>query len=168
MLQAPAWTDPAGFAGTDVLGLPSGSLDLGQRAHLAELAERVRLAHDLLLALGDRWAVLPIRFAGAQAREAALLTALLHRYVPAHPDSARPPGSFAAPAAQGDYDRLLARGRTGRAEAAEAVAEALRRVLTLLDTDLPRMSAPDVHVSYARLYAATIRQLQAVQVWSPR
>ena len=77
------------------------------------------MAHDLLLAFGDREEVLPC-------------------------DSPAP--------------------RRGRAEAA-AVAAALRDVLGLLDADLPRVTAPDVHDVYARLYTATIRQLQAVQAW---
>jgi len=64
--------DPAGFSGADVLNRRAGSLDLRQRARLAELADRVRVAHDLLLAFADRYAAFP-RLAEAQEREVRLL-----------------------------------------------------------------------------------------------
>jgi hypothetical protein len=150
--------DPAGFSGTGVLSRPAGSLDLGQRARLAELADRVQVAHDLLLTFSDRYAAFP-SLAEAQEREVHLLRDLLRRY---------PPGRYRGTTARDDHDDLLARGRTGRAEAARAVAEALHRVLVLLDAELPHASAPDVHDAYTRLCAATIRQLQAVQAWCPR
>jgi hypothetical protein len=150
--------DPAGFSGAGVLAQPAGSLDLRQRARLAEIADRVQFAHDLLLTFADRYAAFP-RLAEAQEREVRLLHHLLRRY-----PAARLRGS----AARDDYDGLLARGRLGRAEAARVVAEALHRVLVLLDDELPHASAPDVHDAYTRLCAATIRQLQAVQAWCPR
>jgi hypothetical protein len=168
-VRVPAWTDPATFPDNDVLRNPPGSLDLEQRAHLALLAERIRAAHDLLLALGARYAALPTQFADAQAREMALLSALHRRYAPGEPVHASPAaGQYADPTVQTEYDRLLERGRTGRAEAAPSIAEALRGVLELLDADLPRVSAADVHEAYSRLCAATVRQLQAVQAWSSR
>ncbi|MCU7729498.1 hypothetical protein ODJ79_37770 [Actinoplanes sp. KI2] len=150
--------DPAGFSGADVLSRPAGRLDLGQRARLAEIADRVQVAHDLLLTFADRYAAFP-RLAEAQEREVRLLRDLLRRY---------PAGRFGVTTVRDDYDHLLARGNLGRAEAARAVAEALHRVLVLLDAELPHASAPDVHDAYTRLSAATIRQLQAVQGWCPR
>jgi len=150
--------DPAGFSGAGVMSRRAGSLDLRQRARLAELADRVRVAHDLLLAFADRYAAFP-RLAEAQEREVRLLHDLLRRY---------PPGRFGGSTARDDYPDLLARGFVGRAEAAQTVAEALHRVLVLLDAELPHASAPDVHDAYTRLCAATVRQLQAVQAWCPR
>src|SRR4051812_4095317 len=135
--------DPAGFSGAGVLSRPAGSLDLRQRARLAELADRVQVAHDLLIAFADRYAAFP-SLAEAQDREVRLLRDLLRRY---------PPERFGVTTACDDYDRLLARGRAGRAEAAQVVAETLHRVLVLLDAELPHASAPDVHDAYARLCA---------------
>src|SRR5690242_18831993 len=132
--------DPAGFSGADVLSRPAGSLDLGQRARLAELADRVQVAHDLLLGFTERYAAFP-RLAAAQEREVRLLRDLLRRY---------PAGRLSSSSAWDDYDDLLARGRLGRAEAARVVAEALHRVLVLLDAELPHATAPDVHDAYTR------------------
>jgi hypothetical protein len=76
----PVWPEPAGFRGIDVLRQPSGRLDLDQRACLAELTERVRAVHDLVLARADRYAVFPVAVAAAQTREVAAPGALLRRY----------------------------------------------------------------------------------------
>jgi len=150
--------DPTGFSAADVLSRPGGSLDLGQRARLAELTDRIQVTHDLLLSFADRYVAFP-SLAEAQEREVRLLRDLLRRY---------PLGRFGGTTARDDYDDLLTRGQVGRAEAARVVAEALHRVLVLLDTELPHTSAPDVHDAYTRLCAATIRQQQAVQAWCPR
>lgn len=161
----PAWPDPAGFRSMDVLRQPSGSLDLDQRARLTEVAERVRAVHDLILGSAERYAVFPVDFAAAQTREVAVLGALLRRY--GLPDLGER-GQFTGTAVRAYYDRLLARGVAGRAAALAAVAEALRQLLSVLETALPRLRAPDVHHAYLQLYAATLGQLRAVQEWSPR
>lgn len=150
---------------------PAGALTLAERARLAELTERLRLAHDLALAFADRYAAFPVEFTGTQVREVTELRALLDRYPrdtwPAGL-SARLPGRFADPAIQRDFDRLAEQGRAGRAGAVRALTDALFRVRCLLDRPPAQSHAPDVHDAYRQLLAATARQLRAVQVWGPR
>lgn len=86
-------------------------------------------------------------------REVATLRDLLDRYrVGRCPDHV-----------QADYDHLLALGNTSRQAAVQVLSESLHRVLVILDEALPRVHAADVHLAYTQLYAATIRQLSAVQ-----
>lgn len=147
---------------------PPGTLTLTERARLAELTERLRLAHDLAIAFADRYAAFPVEFAGAQVREVTLLRTLLDRYRCEAGAATWTPGRFADPAIQREFDRLNGQGRTGRAGAVRSLTEALFRVRCLLDRPPARPLAPDVHDAYRELLAATARQLRAVQVWGPR
>jgi hypothetical protein len=170
MSAAPWWTDPAAVGRDEVLRLRAGALTPAERARLSELADRLRVVHDLTVAFADRYAAFPAGYAETQLREATLVRSLLGRYgipPPAEP-AARLPGRFGDPAVQREYDRLVERGGTGRAAAIRALTDALFRARSLLDRPPSGARAPDVHHAYRQLLAATARQLRGVQVWSPR
>jgi hypothetical protein len=86
-----------------------GSLTAGQRATLRALAERSKLAHDLVTAFADRFATFPAEVVDARERELAAMRSLLACYGVADPTTGRRPGGFAGAGNRMDYRRLLAR-----------------------------------------------------------
>jgi hypothetical protein len=162
------WRDRAGFCGVEVLDQPAGSIDLAQRAHLCAVAERIKIAHDLLAAFVDEYAPFPGELVAAQTRELMAVRLLLERYGARDPGTYASPGVFADAAARRDYERLRARGRAGRAAALQVVAETMRETVAFLEPMLSGLTAPDMRNVYFQLLTSTRRQLRIVQAWSAR
>ncbi|MEU8233200.1 DUF2202 domain-containing protein [Actinoplanes sp. NPDC048967] len=164
----PAWRDRAGFCGVEVLDQPAGSINPVQRAHLRAVAVQIKMVHDLLVAFADEYAPFPAELVAAQTRELVAVRLLLERYAVDDPGTQLRPGLFSDPAAQHDYQRLRARGRSGRATALHVVAVALRETVALLRPLPAGLSAPDMRNVYFQLLTSSQRQSRIVQAWSAR
>jgi hypothetical protein len=163
-----AWRDRSGFRGVGVLDQPRGDLDPAQRAHLAGLAGRLRMLHDLAATFADRYTAFPAQLTWANTRELAAVRELLGRYRLADRDAGLGPGHFTSREDQNRYDRLSRRGSTGRAMALGVLADLLEELETAIDAVLPRLTAADVRHVYLHLYVATVRQRGLVQAWCTR
>jgi hypothetical protein len=162
--QAGAWRDRAGFCAVDALEQPAGTLDLDQRARLQALAARMKLGHDLVASFADRYGAFPVQLLEAHMRELVAVRLLLSRYGLMDANATLRLGEFAGAELQRDYDRLLAQGSIGRAQALDVVAAVLHEAIFVL----PEVAAPDVRNVCFQLHAATLRQLRLVQAWSGR
>jgi hypothetical protein len=167
VLDAP-WRDRAGFCGVEVLDQPAGTIDPAQRAHLRALAVRIKIVHDLLAGVADRYAPFPAELVAAQTRELVAVRLLLDRYAVADPGTYREPGVFTDAAAQHDHDRLRAHGRAGRSAALHVIAETLRETVAFLEPALPGLTAPDLRNVYFQVLTSSLRQLRVVQAWNAR
>jgi hypothetical protein len=144
-----------------------GTLTAEQQSTLAAMAQEEKLAHDLYVALGDRYgAAIFDRIAGSEARHLTVVRALLDRYGLADPTAGVADGRFSDPAVQATYDRLLAEGRAD-------LAAALRVGQTVEQTQVDDLrgaqnglTAPDVTQVYENLLQASQRHLTAFQRWS--
>jgi hypothetical protein len=163
-----AWRDRAGFCGVDVPHLPSGVLDVGQRATLLRITERCKLTHDLMAFCTDRYAVFPARVAVEQTRTLVAGRTLLDRYGLIDPHVGLGPGGFATPQARHDFAQLTRLAGTGRAAALAAVDRLLRETIDALERELRCRTAADVRDFYLHLSATTHRQLRLMQAWSGR
>jgi hypothetical protein len=144
-----------------------GTLTAQQQSTLAAMAQEEKLAHDLYVALGDRYdAAIFDRIAGSETQHLTIVRALLDRYGLADATAGVGDGRFSDPAVQAIYDRLLAEGQAD-------LAAALRVGQTVEQTDIDDLraapnglTAPDVTQVYANLLGASQRHLTAFQRWS--
>jgi hypothetical protein len=146
-----------------------GTLTAAQRATLADLAAEEKLAGDLYDAFADRYgAVVFEHIARGEDQHLAAVRVLLDRYGVRDPTAGRAAGSFADPAVQATYDRLLAQGGTGFRAALDVGAAVERADIADLRSAVTGVTAPDVRQVYDRLLTASERHLAAFGRWSSR
>jgi hypothetical protein len=148
-----------------ILDEPSGVLTSGQRATLRALAERSKLAHDLVTAFADHYAAFPAQIVEAREHELLAMRSLLARYGVADPTTGRHPGGFAGPGTRSDYRCLLARGSTGLTPALDVTARLASETIVAMTAALSGLGAPDVRHTYLHLLTGAHQQVQA---WSDR
>jgi hypothetical protein len=144
-----------------------GTWTAEQQSTLAAMAQEEKLAHDLYVALGDRYdAAIFDRIAGSETQHLAIVRTLLDRYGLADPTAGAADGRFSDPAVQATYDRLLAEGQADLA-AALRVGQAVEQTdIDDLRAAQNGLTAPDVTQAYANLLEASQRHLTAFQRWS--
>jgi hypothetical protein len=165
---ARTWRDRSGFLGLDVPNQPSGCLDPAGREVLRDMAQRTKVAHDLLVAFADRYDAFPVQLIDAQTRELASVRVLLERYGVADPTAGLPAGLFADADVQERYDRLLADGLRDRASALEVSTRLAGDAASALGEALGHLHAPDVRHIYLHLLLAAHQQIRLGQAWSGR
>jgi hypothetical protein len=163
-----SWRDRAGFCGMDLLDQPSGSLTADMKVLLGDLAERIKMNHDLLGAFADRHEPFPGQMVGAQTRELAAVRVLLDRYGVPDPTAGLPAGEFVHDGAQFGYDRLLAEGMRDRASALAVVVRLADATVTTLDEALRHLDAPDVRHTFLHLIMTAHQQRRLAHAWSCR
>ncbi len=138
------------------------SLTAAQASALAGMAEEEKLARDLYAAFAARY---PTRvwssIGAAESTHLAAIRTLLSRYGVADPTAGKAAGTFATPAVQALYAKLLAAGN-----ATEAAAFGVGRTVELddiskLDAALVGVTATDVRQVYANLRRGSIQHLAA-------
>jgi hypothetical protein len=146
-----------------------GTLTAAQRATLAGMAQEEKLAGDVYDAFAERYdAMVFARIARAEDQHLAAVRILLDRYGVPDPTAGRAAGSFADPAVQATYDRLLAQGSTGLRSALDVGAAVERTDIADLRAASGGLTAPDVRQVYDRLLAASEQHLTAFEHWSSR
>ncbi|GIF02060.1 DUF2202 domain-containing protein [Paractinoplanes rishiriensis] len=152
-----------GFSGTDVLRRPPGYLDHEQRTQLTAVADRLRLAHHLSLALAGMHPVLPAEAKAVQAHEVAAVGRLVARYGLTDPNAGQRRGRFTRRETQAEYDRLLAHGESSPDGAVAAAEEALRQLRATVDVAVARVHAPDVRHAYRQLNGTIGQRLRSLR-----
>jgi hypothetical protein len=148
---------------------PMGTLTDAQRTGLAANAEEEKLAHDLYVALGDRYDV-PVfdRIANAETAHLTAVRTLMTRYGVTDPTAGQEAGHFATPAVQKTYDELLAKG-LGSQQAALEVGKTVETTdIDGLRAALNGLTAPDVQRVYDHLVMASQHHLAAFDTWLTR
>ncbi|GGN84639.1 hypothetical protein GCM10010112_64130 [Actinoplanes lobatus] len=155
-----------GYGGTHCMGAgliaEQGALTGAQKATLASIAQREKLAHDLYAAFADRHdAAVFAHIARAETHHLTAVRTLLQRYGVADPTAQRPAGSFTDSAAQATYDRLLKQGDGSLSAALAAGAQIEHDDIAALSAALDGLDAADVEQVYSWLLAASQRHLTA-------
>ena len=140
----------------DLANWPAGTLTSQQQATLASIAEQEKLSRDLFAAFAARYHI-PVftRIAAAETRHLDAIRTALAAYGVADPTAGKAAGTFATPAVQASYDRLLAQG-TASQDAALRTGQAVERAdITALSTALKGLTAPRLQNIYTNLLDAS-------------
>ncbi|MFI7542459.1 DUF2202 domain-containing protein [Actinoplanes sp. NPDC049599] len=151
------------------LTAPQGTLTDQQKTTLAAMAQEEKLAHDLYTTFADKYQ-LPVfaHIAASETTHLSVVRTLLDRYGLSDPTAGVAAGTFSDPTVQATYDRLLARGTTGRAAALRVGQEVERTDIADLRKALTGLTAPDVTQVYQHLVAASQHHLAAFTAWAAR
>ena len=150
----------------DQANWPAGTLTSQQKAALASIAEREKLSRDLYAAFAARYHI-PVftRIAAAETRHLDATRTALAAYGAGDPTAGKAAGTFAAPAVQASYDRLLAQG-TASQDAALRAGQAVERAdITALSTALKGLTAPRLQHVYTSLLDASRTHLATFGTW---
>jgi hypothetical protein len=146
--------------------VPSGTLSEQQKTTLAAMAQEEKLAHDLYVAFGDKYAATIFdRIATAETQHLTAVRTLLTRYGVADPTADMPAGKFSDPAVQTTYDRLFTQGSADVAAALRVGEEVERTDIADLRAALDGLTAPDVTQVYTHLLNASQHHLAAFERW---
>ncbi len=152
--------------GCDQARWPAGTLTSEQQATLASIAEQEKLSRDLYAAFATRYHI-PVftRIAAAETRHLDAIRAALAAYGVADPTAGKAAGTFATPAVQASYNRLLAQG-TASQDAALRTGQAVERAdIAALSTALKGLTAPRLQNIYTNLLDASRTHLAAFGNW---
>lgn len=150
----------------DLANWPAGTLTSQQKATLASIAEREKLSRDLYAAFAARYHI-PVftRIAAAETRHLDAIRTALAAYGVADPTAGKAAGTFAAPAVQASYNRLLAQG-TASQDAALRTGQAVERAdIAALSTALKGLTAPRLQNIYTNLLDASRTHLATFGNW---
>ena len=150
----------------DQANWPAGTLTSQQKATLASIAEREKLSRDLYAAYAARYHI-PVftRIAAAETRHLDAIRTVLAAYGVADPTAGKAAGTFATPAVQASYNRLLAQG-TASQDAALRAGQAAERVdIAALSTALKGLTAPRLQNVYTNLLDASRTHLATFDNW---
>ncbi|MEV0895369.1 DUF2202 domain-containing protein [Actinoplanes sp. NPDC049802] len=139
-----------------------GTLTDAQKASLAALAQKEKLAHDLYTAFAARYDARVFgHIANAETHHLYALRTLMQRYGVTDPTAGQKDGTFTDPAVQAGYAKLLAEGEKSLSAALTAAQQAERDDIAALRSALDGLSAPDAEQVYTRLLTASQRHLTA-------
>lgn len=136
------------------------ALSADDEAGLVQMHEEERLAHDVYVALGDRWDVMVFdHIAAAEATHQQAIELLLDRYGIDDPAAGLAAGEFSDPEVQALYDSLVEQGST-------SLTEAYRVGATIEELDIADLrdhatDAADVTLVYANLEKGSRNHLRA-------
>jgi hypothetical protein len=155
--------------GCDQARWPAGTLTSQQKATLASIAEQEKLSRDLYAAFAARYHI-PVftRIAAAETRHLDAIRTALAAYGVADPTAGKAAGTFATPAVQASYDRLLAQGTASQDAALRTGQAAERADITALSTALKGLTAPRLQNTYTNLLDASRTHLDTFGNWLGR
>ncbi|MGV1036427.1 MAG: DUF2202 domain-containing protein [Candidatus Nanopelagicales bacterium] len=150
-------------AGVNLDGVASGSLTAAQRTALAEMADEEKMAHDLYVALGDKFPDLRQfqMIPNAESRHVESVQALLARYSIADPTAGKSAGEFTSTRIQNLYDTLLAQGSASPTAALNVGVDVEKTDIADLNTAGKGVTAPDVTIVYQNLTTGSEHHLAA-------
>jgi hypothetical protein len=149
----------------DLANWPAGTLTSQQKATMASIAEQEKLSRDLYAAFAARYHI-PVfaRIAAAETRHLDAIRVALSAYGVADPTAGKAAGTFATPAVQASYNRLLAQGTASQDAALRAGQGVERADIAALSTALKGL-APRLQHIYASLLAASRTHLATFGNW---
>lgn len=150
----------------DLANWPAGTLTSQQKATLASIAEQEKLSRDLYAAFAARYHI-PVftRIAAAETRHLDAVRTALAAYGVADPTAGKAAGTFAAPAVQASYNRLLAQGAASQDAALRAGQAVERADVAALSTALKGLTAPRLQNIYTNLLDASRTHLATFGNW---
>ncbi len=148
---------------------PAGTLTGQQQATLASIAEQEKLSRDLYAAFAARYHI-PVftQIAAAETRHLDAIRTALAAYGAADLTAGKAAGTFATPAVQASYNRLLAQGTASQDAALRAGQTIERTNIAALSNALKGLSAPRLHNTYTNLLDASQTHLAAFGNWLNR
>ncbi|MFZ2384305.1 MAG: DUF2202 domain-containing protein [Candidatus Nanopelagicales bacterium] len=150
-------------AGVNLDAVASGSLTATQRSALAEMADEEKMAHDLYVALGDKYPevrqfqMIP----NAESRHLEAVQTLLTRYSIADPTVGKSAGEFSSARIQNLYDTLLVQGSASSTAALNVGVVVEKTDIADLNTAGKSVTAPDVTLVYQNLTTGSEHHLAA-------
>ena len=150
-------------AGVNLDAVASGSLTATQRSALAEMADEEKMAHDLYVALGDKFPevrqfqMIP----NAESRHLEAVQTLLTRYSIADPTVGKSAGEFSSARIQNLYDTLLVQGSASSTAALNVGVVVEKTDIADLNTAGKSVTAPDVTLVYQNLTTGSEHHLAA-------
>jgi len=149
--------------------IPRAELSDQERGDLLWMREEEKLAHDVYVALGQKWQLRPLQnITRAEAIHMQAVKALLDRYDVQDPVADRGPGEFADEMIQHLYDGLIAKGN-------QSVEDAIRVGLEIEELDIADLIArikrsdnDDLKVVYQNLAKGSRNDLRAFHRQSRR
>jgi len=150
-------------AGVNLDGVDSGTLTAAQQTALAEMADEEKMAHDLYIALGDKFPDLRQfqMIPNAESRHLEAVQTLLTRYSIADPTAGKSTGEFTSARIQNLYDTLLAQGSASSAAALNVGVLVEKTDIADLNAAGKDVTAPDVKVVYQNLTTGSEHHLAA-------
>lgn len=150
-------------AGVNLDGVDSGTLTAAQQTALAEMADEEKMAHDLYIALGDKFPDLRQfqMIPNAESRHLEAVQTLLTRYSIADPTAGKSAGEFTSARIQNLYDTLLAQGSASSAAALNVGVLVEKTDIADLNAAGKDVTAPDVKVVYQNLTTGSEHHLAA-------
>jgi hypothetical protein len=141
---------------------PSSSVKPEEAAGLLYMREEEKLAHDLYLALYERWG-LPIfsNIASSEATHTAAVQGLLEQFGLDDPAAGTAPGVFQDPTLQALYNDLISRGSESLAAALQAGALVEEVDLQDLSDRIRQTDHPQIVQVYSNLLAGSENHLRA-------
>ena len=151
-----------GQQGQSLATLPMGTLTAAQKAELVGMVDEEKLAHDVYVALAERFPELVqfSRIARAEAQHQSAVRTMLDRYGIADPTVGLPAGDFVSVEFDKLYKELLADARTPADALAVGVLIEKTDIADLKDA-MAGVTAPDVKQVYENLLAGSERHLAA-------
>ena len=148
---------------------PAGTLTSEQKTTLASIAEQEKLSRDLYAAFASRYHLQVFtRIAAAETRHLDAIRVALAAYGVADPTAGKAAGTFATPAVQASYNRLLAQGMASQ-DAALRTGQAVERAdIAALTNALKGQTAPRLQNIYGNLLDASRTHLAAFGNWLSR
>lgn len=135
-------------------------LTAADRTNLAYMREEERLAHDVYVALGERWGLRTFEnIARAEATHTTAVKTLLDRYGITDPVGTNAPGVFTDQELQALYTSLTAQGSASLTEALRVGA--LIEELDIADLQARRSAAADVQLVFDNLERGSRNHLRA-------
>lgn len=150
-------------AGVNLDAVASGSLTATQRTALAEMADEEKMAHDLYVALGDKYPELRQfqMIPNAESRHLEAVQTLLTRYSIADPTVGKSAGEFSSARIQNLYDTLLVQGSASSTAALNVGVVVEKTDIADLNTAGKSVTAPDVTLVYQNLTTGSEHHLAA-------
>ncbi len=146
----------------DVNALPGGELSDEERASLLFMREEEKLAHDVYIALYEKWQ-LPIfeHIANSETQHTNMVLALIEKYNLDDPAAGKAPGEFTNPDLQALYDKLVAQGSQSLADALK-VGGAIEEIDILdLQERIAQTDNEDIRTIYNNLMMGSENHLRA-------
>lgn len=150
----------SGALRTQIDALPMATLTPDEAAGLTQMREEEKLAHDVYVALYDKWQLKPFsNISSAEQTHSDAVKMLLDRYSLADPAAGNAEGVFTNPDLQALYTALVAQGSTSLVDAL-TVGAAIED-LDIADLQALTTTTPDIKLVYDNLEKGSRNHMRA-------
>ena len=145
---------------TQIDALPKATLTAAETAGLLQMREEEKLAHDVYVALYDKWQVKTFsNISSAEQTHSDAVKTLLDRYTLSDPAAGNAAGVFTNPDLQSLYTTLVAQGSTSLVDA--LTVGAVIEDLDIADLQTLATASPDIKLVYDNLEKGSRNHMRA-------